>query len=104
MPDEENVGLDSLWCVCLIEGVEDPAVLCQRRSFRQGNAKGVSPACSSTMVERASRWVVHEGSVRVMAKGAGGRAPAGDEKDALWRSGHGPSGQDPKDERRKEVS
>ena len=25
------------------------------------------------------------------------------EKDGLWRSGHGPSGQDPKDERQKEA-
>ena len=25
--------------------------------------------------------------------------PAGDERDGLWRKGHGPSAQDPKDER-----
>ena len=28
--------------------------------------------------------------------------PAGARRDGLWRSGHGPSGQDPKDERQKE--
>ena len=26
------------------------------------------------------------------------KGPAGDERDGLWRSGHGPSGQDPKEE------
>ena len=36
-------------------------------------------------------------SLRVMTKG-----PAGDERDGLWRSGHGPSGQ-AKDERRKKA-
>ena len=30
--------------------------------------------------------------------------PAGDERNGLWRSGHGPSGKDPKDERQKEAS
>ena len=31
------------------------------------------------------------------------KGPVGDERDGLWRSGHGPSGQDPKDERRKKA-
>ena len=34
VPNEEDVGSDSLRRVSLIKGVEDPAVLCQRRSFR----------------------------------------------------------------------
>ena len=68
--NEEDVGPDSLRRVCLIEAVEYPTVLCQRRSFRQGDA-GVSPGCSSVAVEGASGKVRHEGAVRVMAEGAG---------------------------------
>ena len=102
MPNEEDVGPDSLRRVGLIEGVEYPTVLCQLRSFRQRDATGVSPGSSST-VGRASRKVMHEGAVRVMAKGAGGRAHPGDERDGPGRSGHGPSGQDPKDDRQKEA-
>ena len=36
--NEEDVGPDSLRRVCLIEAVGYPTVLCQRRSFRQGDA------------------------------------------------------------------
>ena len=102
MPDEENVGLDCLQRVCLIEGVEDPAVLCQRRSFRQGNATGVSPACSSTVVERASRKVVHEGAVRVMAKGAGGRALPVTRRTACGGVVMAPAGKTPKTKGRRQ--
>ena len=48
--------------------------------------------------------MMHEGAVRVMAEGASGRALPGDERDGLWRSGHGPSGQDPNDEKRKKAN
>ena len=71
--NKEDVGPDSMRRICLVEGVEHPTVLCQRRNFRQGDTTGVSPGCSSAVVERASRKVMHKGAVRVMAKGAGGR-------------------------------
>ena len=45
--------------------------------------------------------LIHEPS-RVVAKRAGGRTLLGAGRDGLWRSGHGPSGQDPKDEKQKE--
>ena len=62
----------------------------------------MSPSSSSVVVGRASRKVMHEGAVRVMAEGAGGRTlPV--TRGTAWRSGHGPSGQDPKDERQKEA-
>ena len=44
-------------------------------------------------MERASGKVMREGAVRVVAKGASGRAR---------RTGYGPSVQDPRDERQKE--
>ena len=73
VPNQEDVGSDSLRRVSVIKGVEDLAVLCQRRSFRQRDATGESPGSSSTVVGRASRKVMHEGAVRVVAEGAGGR-------------------------------
>ena len=72
MLNEEDVDPDCLRRVCLIEGVEYPTVLCQRLSFRQGDAAGVSPGCCGVVVEGASGKVMHEGAVRAMAKGAGG--------------------------------
>ena len=77
---------------CLIERVEDPAVLSQHRGIGQGDATGMSPSSPSVAVRRASRKMMHEGAVR-MAEGASGRAlPVTS------------SGQDPKDERRKKAS
>ena len=73
MPNEEDVGSDSLRRVSLIKVVQDPAVLCQRRSFRQIDATGESPNSSSIVVGRASRKVIHEGAVGTMAEWAGGR-------------------------------
>ena len=73
VPNEEDVGSGGLRRVGLIKGVEDPAVLCQRRRFRQRDATGESPSSSSTVVGRVSRKVMHEGDVRVMAEEAGGR-------------------------------
>ena len=89
MANEKDVGPDCLRGVCLIERVEDPAVLSQHRGIGQGDATGMSPSSPSVAVRRASRKMMHEGAVRVMAEGAG--------------SGHGPSGQEPKDERQKEA-
>ena len=66
---------DGLWGVCLIERVENPAVLSQHRSIRQGDATGVSPSSWSVVVGGANRKVMHEGAVRVMAEGAIGRTP-----------------------------
>ena len=60
------------------------------------NATGVNPSSSSVVVGRARRKVMHSGAVRVMADGGKWKNPAGDEEDGRWKSGHGPSGQDPK--------
>ena len=73
MTNEEDVGTDSMRSVCLIKRVENPSVLSQHRSIRQGDAAGVSPSSSSVVVEGASGKVMHEGAVRVMAEGASGR-------------------------------
>ena len=97
MANEKDVGPDRLRGVCLIER----AVLSQHRGIGQGDATGTSPSSPSVAVRRASREMMLEGAVRVMAEGASGRA--GDDRDGLWRSGHGPSGQDPTDERRKKA-
>ena len=99
MTNEKDVGPDGLRVVCLIERVEDPPVLSQHRGIGQGDATGMSPS-PSVAVRRASREM-REPSVSWQK---GWKGPAGDERDGRWRSGHGPSGQDPKDERRKEVS
>ena len=60
--------------VCLIERVEDPAVLSQHRGIGQGDVTGMSPSSPSVAVRRASRKMMHEGAVRDMAEGASGRA------------------------------
>ena len=44
--NEEDVGPDSLRSVCLIERVEDPAVLSQHRGIGQGDATRMSPSSS----------------------------------------------------------
>ena len=67
------MGTDTMGSLCLIERVENPAVLSQHRSIGQGDATRVSPNSSSVEVGRARRKVMHEGAVRVMAEGAGGR-------------------------------
>ena len=72
--NEKDVGPDSLRGVCLIEKVEDPAVLSQHRGIGQGDATGMSRSCRSVAVRRASRKMMHEGAVRVMAEGASRRA------------------------------
>ena len=65
-----------------------------------GASEKEMPQERAQSVGRASRKVMHD--VRVMAKGAlGGTLPV---RDGLWRSGHGPSGQEPKDERQREAS
>ena len=56
----------------------------------------MSPKTSSVEVGRASRKVMHEGPVRTMTEGAGGRTPP---VPGGMACGHGPSGQDHKDER-----
>ena len=71
--NETDVGPDSLRSVCLIKWIENPAVLSQHRGIGQGDATGVSPGSTSVVVGRASRKMMHEGAVRVMAEGAGGR-------------------------------
>ena len=92
MANEKDVGLDGLRVVCLIERVEDPPVLSQHRGIGQGDATGMSPSSPSVAVRRASREMMHEGAVRVMAEGASGRAlPV--TRGTAWRSC--PSGQDP---------
>ena len=55
----------------------------------------MSPGSSGIAMGRASGEVMQKGAVRVMAKGGRWKDPAGDERDGLWRSGHGPSGQRP---------
>ena len=62
--NEEDVGSESLRRVSLIKGFEDPAVFCQRQSFRGRAATGESPGSASTVMGRASRKVMHEGAVR----------------------------------------
>ena len=74
MANEKDVGPDSLRGVCLIERVEDPAVLSQHRGIGQGDATGMSPSSPSVAVRRASRKMMHDRAVRVMAEGASGRA------------------------------
>ena len=61
----KGCGPDSLRGVCIIERVEDPAVLSQHRDIGQGDATGVSPGSTSVMVGRGSTKVMHEGAVRV---------------------------------------
>ena len=73
MTNEEDMGTDNMGSLCLIERVENPAVLSQHRSIGQGDATRVSPNSSSVEVGRARRKVMHEGAVRVMAEGAGGK-------------------------------
>ena len=77
MANEKDVGPDSLRGVCLIKRVEDPAVLSQHRGIGQGDATGMSPSNPSVAVRRASRKMMREGAVRVMAEGASGRALPG---------------------------
>ena len=72
--NEKDVGPNRLRGVCLIERVEDPAVLSQYRGIGQGDATGMSQSSPSVAVRRASRKMMHEGAVRVMAEGASGRA------------------------------
>ena len=89
-----------MWArIVFIERVEDPAVPSQHTGIRQGDATGMSPSAPGVAVRRASGKMMHEGAVNIMTEGAGGD----DERDGLWKSGHGPSGQDPKDERQKEA-
>ena len=52
--NEEDVGRDSLRSVCLIERVENPAVMSQHRSIGQGDATRVSPSSSSVVLEGQS--------------------------------------------------
>ena len=103
MPNEEDVGPDSLRRVSLIKD-EFPAVLSQRRRFRQGGVTGVSPGNSSIVVGRASRKVMREGAVRVMAVGAGGRTllvPGGTTCGGVFMA---PAGKTPKTKsRRRQV-
>ena len=94
MANEKDVGPDSLRGVCLIKRVEDPAVLSQHRGIGQGDATGMSPSNPSVAVRRASRKMMREGAVRVMAEGASGRAlpevVRGDvNKDAMQVRHHG---------------
>ena len=70
---KKDVGPDCLRGVCLIERVEDPAVLSQHRGIGQGDATGMSPSGPSVAVRRASGKMMHEGAVRVVTEGAGGR-------------------------------
>ena len=72
--NEKDVGPDGMRVVCLIERVEDPPVPSQHRGIGQGDATGMSPSSPSVVVRRASREMMHEGAVRVMAEGASGRA------------------------------
>ena len=74
MANEKDVGPDRLRGVCLIERVEHPAVLNQHRGIGQGDT-GISPNSPSVAVRRGSKQ----------------------KRDGLWRSGDGPSGQDPND-------
>ena len=87
MANEKDVGPDCLRGVCLIERVEDPAVLSQHRGIGQGDATGMSPRSPSVAVRRASGKMMHEGAVRV--RRGKWKGSAGDERDGLWRSGHG---------------
>ena len=41
--------------------------------IRRSRQRDASPGTPSTVVKRASREMMHEGAVRVMAEGAGGR-------------------------------
>ena len=102
VPNQKDVGLDGLRVVCLIERVEDPPVLSQHRGIGQGDATGMSPSSPSVAVRRASREMMHEGAVRVMAEGASGRAlPV--TRGTAWRSGHGPQRARPRRHDREEV-
>ena len=74
MASEKDVGPDGLRVVCLIERVGDPPVPSQHRGIGQGDATGMSPSGPSVAVRRASREMMHEGAVRVMAEEAGGTA------------------------------
>ena len=74
MANEKDVGPESLRRVCLIERVEDPAVLSQHRGIGQGDVTGMSPSSPSVAVRRVSRKMMHEGALRDMAEGASGRA------------------------------
>ena len=73
MANEKDVGPDCLRGNCLIERVEDPAVQSQHRGIGQGDATGMSPSGPSVAVRRASGKMMHEGAVRVVTEGAGGR-------------------------------
>ena len=102
--NDEDVGPDSMRGVCLIEGVDFPTVLRQHRGFRQGDATGVSPSNTSTVVGRASRKVMHEGAIRVMVKGVGGRALPVTKGTACGGMFMAPAGKTPKTKgRRKKV-
>ena len=52
MANEKGVGPDSLRGVCLIERVEDPAVLSQHRGIGQGDATGNEPKQSERCGEK----------------------------------------------------
>ena len=104
MANEEHVGPDSMRGVCLIKRVENPAVLSQHRSIRQGDATGVSPNSSSVKVGRASRKVMHEGAVHVITEGAGGRTLPVPGGTACGRVVMAPAGKSPKTKgRRRQV-
>ena len=103
MANEKDVGPDLLRSVCLIKRVEDPAVLSQHRGIRQGDATRMSPSGPGVAVRRANGKMMHEGAVNIMTAGAGGGTLPMTRGDGLWKSGHGPSGQDPKDERQRKV-
>ena len=69
----QRKGCGPGWTAGFIERVEDPAVLSQHRGIGQGDATGMRPSSPSVAVRRASREMMHEGAVRVMAEEASGR-------------------------------
>ena len=101
---EKDVGPDSLRGLCLIERVEDPAVLSQHRGIGQGGATGMSPSSLSVAVRRASRKMMHEGAVRVMAEGANARVLPVTRGTACGGVVMAPAGKTPKTKGRKEYT
>ena len=68
-PNKANVGPDCLQRIQLVNWVEHPAVPCKRGNVRWRDAAGMCPG-TGIVVGRTSGKVMHEGAVRVMAKGA----------------------------------
>ena len=96
MANEKDVGPDSLRGVCFIERVENPAVLSQHRKSSGKEMPQNEPKQPERCVRRASRKMMHEGAVRVMAEGASRRALPVTRGTAYGRVVMAPAGKTPK--------